>query len=305
MEQDALAQVHAQRAALAERARLPWWFWVLFALATLGLVGGPVISQLLPGDVTTYAVQWPAIAVYALAERLVRWSQGISLSTRMFEYPSSRIAGIVFLVVAVIGIIGVLGLQRSGLLVAAVVVVLVVSAVMVGAMVVIQRGMREDIRGGRWAGTPEVPSGLGPEAAAAARADLPVWFWVLFTVAVLVTLGGELSGPTANIGLPFVAFWPGLLLLCLVEALVRRAQGTPRSSRLARDFPSARRPLLTLGIVLALGIVGTGVLAQHHQMPIAILVAFVATVFAVRSRVAVRHAVRADAAAAAVNGRAA
>jgi hypothetical protein len=149
MMHDAMAQVTAQREQLAERVRLPWWFWVLFTIATVGLVGGSLFARALPGDVSTYVITWPSILVYVLADRLVRWSRGISISTRMTAYPSARAPGVSFLVVAVIGVIGVVVLQRQGLPVWAGVVVAVATVLMVGAMVAMQRAMRQDIRDGR------------------------------------------------------------------------------------------------------------------------------------------------------------
>jgi hypothetical protein len=149
MTHDAMAQVAAQREQLAERARLPWWFWVLFTVATVGLVGGPLFARSLPGDVSTYVITWPSILVYAVADRLVRWTRGISISTRMTAYPSARLPGIAFLVIGIVGIIGVVTLHGAAQRPAAVVVLVVATVLMVGAMAAMQRAMLRDIRDGR------------------------------------------------------------------------------------------------------------------------------------------------------------
>jgi hypothetical protein len=149
MTHDAMAQVAAQREQLAEKARLPWWFWALFTIATVGLVGGPLFARALPGDVSTYVITWPSILVYALADRLVRWTRGISISTRMTAYPSARVPGIAFLGIGIVGIVGVSTLHRPGLFGWAVALLVVASVLMVGAMVAMQRAMLADIRDGR------------------------------------------------------------------------------------------------------------------------------------------------------------
>ncbi|MCD2197421.1 hypothetical protein LQ327_29025 [Actinomycetospora endophytica] len=149
MTHEAMAQVAAQREQLAEKARLPWWFWVLFTVATVGLVGGPLFARALPGDVSTYVITWPSILVYAVADRLVRWTRGISLSTRMTAYPSARRPGIAFLLIGIVGIIGVSTLHRVEQLPWAVAVLVLATVLMVGAMVAMQRAMRRDIREGR------------------------------------------------------------------------------------------------------------------------------------------------------------
>ena len=150
MQQDAVARVQAQRAALAERARLPWWFWVLFGLATVGLVGGSLFSRALPGDVSTYAVLWPSLLVYLAADRLVRWRRGIRISSAILrDYPSARAAGIGFVALAAVGVVAVAWLTRHGVLTWAVVVTVVVTALALAAMGVVQRAMVSDIREGR------------------------------------------------------------------------------------------------------------------------------------------------------------
>ena len=150
MTHDAMAQVTAQRAQLAEKARLPWWFWVLFTIATVGLLGGALFARALPGDVSVYVVTWPSLLVYLLADRLVRWRRGISLSTAtMRDYPSSRTAGIGFVLVAAAVVVAVGWFVRHDVLVWAAVVAGVGTCLSVGAMVVMQRGMLADIRDGR------------------------------------------------------------------------------------------------------------------------------------------------------------
>ncbi|HEY2222043.1 hypothetical protein [Actinomycetospora sp.] len=149
MTHDAMAQVTAQREQLAEKARMPWWFWVLFTLATVGLIGGPLFSRALPGDLSDYAISLPSILIYLVADRLVRWRRGISISSRMTAYPSAKGAGIAFVVLGIAGIVGVSTLHGPGQLPWAVAVVVVATVLLVGTMVVVQRAMLADIRDGR------------------------------------------------------------------------------------------------------------------------------------------------------------
>jgi hypothetical protein len=149
MENDALTQVRAQRAALAARARLPWWFWVLFALATLGLVGGPLLTTTL-SPVVAAVVQVVSILVYLLADRLVRWRRGVTISSAVLRaYPSARAAGTGFVVVVAVGVVAVTWLAAHGVLAAAVVVTLGTAAVALALMAVAQRAVVADIREGR------------------------------------------------------------------------------------------------------------------------------------------------------------
>ena len=150
MEHDAMTQVHAQRAALAERARLPWWFWVLFALATLGLVGGPVLARTLPSPVPAAAIQVASVLVYLLADRLVRRHRGVRLSSAVLrDFPSARVAGIGFVVVVAIGVVVVTWMAAHGVLLGATVVTLVTAGLALAAMGTAQRAMVGDIRDGR------------------------------------------------------------------------------------------------------------------------------------------------------------
>lgn len=148
MTHDAMALVAAQRENLAERARLPWWFWVLFVAATIGLIGGPLTRTWL-GDPGHYAVFLPSALVYVLAERLVRRSRGVSFSGRtMRAFPSSRWPGIAFMVVVAVAFLVVVSTTRAYPAVA--VTALVVGTVLaVGAMVWTQRAMLADVRAGR------------------------------------------------------------------------------------------------------------------------------------------------------------
>ncbi|MDL5160269.1 hypothetical protein [Actinomycetospora termitidis] len=146
---DALARVAEQRERLAERARLPWWFWVLFSVATVGLVGCTLIQDRLPAGVGTWLVVWPSILVYLVAEWLVRRTRGISLSRRTFrDYPSARLPSVLFLVAALVGmfVVMVTAHVRPDI---AVVALVVAAPLAVGAMVWVQHAMLADIRTGR------------------------------------------------------------------------------------------------------------------------------------------------------------
>lgn len=148
MTHDAMAQVAAQREHLADRARLPWWFWGLFGFATVGLIGGPLVQHWL-GEPSYYAVFLPSGLIYVLAERLVRRSRGISFSGRtMRAFPSSRRPGTVFVVVVAVAFLTVVTTTRTVPAVA--VTGLVVGTVLsVACMAWLQRAMLADVRAGR------------------------------------------------------------------------------------------------------------------------------------------------------------
>ncbi|MEJ2871154.1 hypothetical protein WCD74_25560 [Actinomycetospora sp. OC33-EN08] len=149
MTHEALARVAEQRDRLAERARLPWWFWVLFTLATVGLVGCTLIQEQLSAGVGTWLVVVPSILVYLLAEWLVRRTRGISLSRRTFrDYPSARLPSVLFLLAALAGmfVVMVTAHVRPDV---AVVALVIAAPLAIAAMVWVQHAMLADIRAGR------------------------------------------------------------------------------------------------------------------------------------------------------------
>lgn len=149
MSHEALTEVARQRERMAERALLPWWFWVLFALATTGLVGGTLIQEWIGAGIGAWTVLAPSILIYLAADRLIRRSRGIRLSSRTLrDYPSARFPGVVFVLVAVAGMLTVM-LTAHAATVTATLALVVTVPLAVLAMAWMQARMRADIRAGR------------------------------------------------------------------------------------------------------------------------------------------------------------
>jgi hypothetical protein len=145
-----LQEIDRQRAALAARVRLPWWYTGLFALAMLGLFGLPLIDQFTSSDVGNWAVLWPALIVLLVSDRLLGHVTGAKLARGTLRaYPSSRPAGLSMLAIAVVGMLGAFWLIRIGQSPQAVVLAVVCTAASVRCLVWQTEGIRKDIRMGR------------------------------------------------------------------------------------------------------------------------------------------------------------
>jgi hypothetical protein len=146
---DALRVVDRQRAALASRVRLPWWYAVLFGAATLALVGSPIVVREASSTVSNWAV-FAGIVVLLASDRLLGWATGARLSRgTLRDYPSSRPAGLAMIALFVVGIVAIwllLPIDRVDL---AIVVAVVVTVGVVRCLVGQTRGIRRDIREGR------------------------------------------------------------------------------------------------------------------------------------------------------------
>jgi hypothetical protein len=146
---DGLEQVRQQRAALAERVTLPWWYLVLFTAAIVALLSSPFASRYgSPG--LSDLVFLPALVIMVGLDRLLGYATGAKLSRRtMLAYPSTRPAGVAVIVTVGAAVVGVNALLGSGQVAVAVGVVVVAAAAAVGCLVRLTAAIRDDIREGR------------------------------------------------------------------------------------------------------------------------------------------------------------
>ncbi|HEY1701700.1 MAG TPA: hypothetical protein VGG75_18490 [Trebonia sp.] len=149
-EREALDAAARQRAILAERVRLPWWFVTVCGLALLGMFGLPVIGRWAGWTVSAWAVQVPCWLVLAYGQRaLTRW-RGVRISGKtLAAYPSTRAAGVTMLVVSVCAIIAIDVLAREGAVLPAAVLAAVAAAAGTVMMARMNAAAEADIRDGR------------------------------------------------------------------------------------------------------------------------------------------------------------
>ena len=153
-ETDGRVLAQQARGALADRARLPWWFVVVQTLALLSMLGAPIVSKLVPGGWVYPVMLWAGLVVILLGQLLLQRLQGALFSSKTLRvYPSTRRSGLIFLVVFVVLVAAEIVLLLAGLPTAAVPVV-IVAAVAWGVFLVQRNAaMRRDIRDGRVAGS--------------------------------------------------------------------------------------------------------------------------------------------------------
>jgi hypothetical protein len=146
---DGLEQVRQQRAALAQRVTLPWWYLALFTAAIVALLSLPFASRYLSSGLGDL-VFLPALVVMLGLDRLLGYATGTKLSRRtMLAYPSSRPTGVTMLLIVVAAGVGVNVLLGNAQVAAAVGVVVVAAAGVVGCLVRLTAAIRDDIREGR------------------------------------------------------------------------------------------------------------------------------------------------------------
>ncbi|MEC3979503.1 hypothetical protein [Amycolatopsis sp. H20-H5] len=146
----ALQEIDRQRAALAAKVRLPWWYAGLFALAMLATLAAPLVTRAVSWEVGSWAVMMPALVVLLVFDLLLGYVTGAKLACGTLRaYPSSRPAGLTLLGFAVAGIVGVPVLAELGRWPFAVVLVVVCTAAAVRCLLWQTAGIRKDIRAGR------------------------------------------------------------------------------------------------------------------------------------------------------------
>jgi hypothetical protein len=144
-----LQRLRVQRARLADRMRLPWWYLAGAAIVWAVAFAGPFSSRYLPRGVPT----WPIFAAAAAVACLMQWgltrATGIKLPFRNLRYPSpGRPVGIAILVVFLAASETEFLLVRGGLLVAAIVVAAVGVAAEIALLQAALRVTRRELRGG-------------------------------------------------------------------------------------------------------------------------------------------------------------
>lgn len=138
------------RAALARRARMPWWLLGLQGLALLGLLVTPVVAGLVPWPGTYAAILWPSVIVLVLGETVLQRSRGVLLSRRTLrDYPSTRLLSVAVVVLALAGVVATNVLANVGRIPLALTVAVLVAAA--GTVLSWRLGIavQRDIRDGR------------------------------------------------------------------------------------------------------------------------------------------------------------
>jgi len=145
----AMQEIVRQRAALAARVQLPWWYVALFGLAVLALLITPLVAKITSWGVAQLGLMVPASVILVLFDLLLGYVTGAKLARGTLRaYPSTRPAGLTMLALVVVGLVGVHLLLPAHL--ALVVLVSVVVAVGAARCLAWQaEGIRKDIREGR------------------------------------------------------------------------------------------------------------------------------------------------------------
>jgi hypothetical protein len=144
----ALERLRVQRARLADRMRLPWWY--LAGAATLWAVvfAGPFSSRYLPRGVPTWPVFFAAAAVAYMMQWGLTRATGIKLASRDLRYRPGRPVGIAILVVFLaVGETEFL-LVRRDLIVAAILVAALGVMAEMACLQAALRVTRRELRGG-------------------------------------------------------------------------------------------------------------------------------------------------------------
>jgi hypothetical protein len=145
----ALELLRVQRARLADRMRLPWWYLAGSAILWTLVFAGPFSSRYLPQGVPTWPIFVAAVAVACLMQWGLTRATGIKLPFRNLRYPSpGRPVGIAILVVCLAAGETEFLLIRGGLLVAAIVVAALAVAAEMALLQIALRVTRQELRGG-------------------------------------------------------------------------------------------------------------------------------------------------------------
>ena len=145
----ALELLRVQRARLADRMRLPWWYLAGSAILWAVAFAGPFSSRYLPRGVPT----WPIFVAAAAVACLMQWgltrATGIKLPFRNLRYPSpGRPVGIAILVVFLAASETEFLLIRRDLIVAAIVVGALAVVAELACLQAALRVTRRELRGG-------------------------------------------------------------------------------------------------------------------------------------------------------------
>jgi hypothetical protein len=143
----ALELLRMQRARLADRMRLPWWYLTGMAILWALVFAGPFRSRYFP-QLPTWPIALAAVAVACLLQWGLTRATGIKLPFRNLRYRPGRPVGMAILVVSLAASETEFLLIRRGLLVAP---IAVAALAVVAEMALLQAALRvtrRELRGG-------------------------------------------------------------------------------------------------------------------------------------------------------------
>lgn len=144
-----MEQLHRQRAALAQRVRLPWWYLALSAVMVAAVMAVPFLSEVIAPAVRPWVSLVPVLVMFVV-NRLLGRSTGVKLPYKLARaYPSVRPIGYATAGIALVACLAEYLLIGSGHTVFAVGVVVVAAAATVAVLVWRTAAIREDISEGR------------------------------------------------------------------------------------------------------------------------------------------------------------
>ncbi len=144
----ALELLRVQRARLADRMRLPWWYLAGSAILWALVFAGPFSSRYLPQGVPTFPIFVAAAAVACLMQWGLTRATGIKLPYRNLRYRPGRPVGIAILVVFLAASETEFLLIRRDLIVAAIVVAALAVVAEMACLQAALRVTRRELRGG-------------------------------------------------------------------------------------------------------------------------------------------------------------
>jgi len=144
----ALELLRVQRARLANRMRLPWWYLTGSAILWALVFAGPFSSRYLPRGVPTWPIFVAAVAVACLMQWGLTRATGIKLPFRNLRYRPGRPVGIAILVVFLAASETEFLLIRRDLIVAAIVVAALAVVAEMACLQAALRVTRRELRGG-------------------------------------------------------------------------------------------------------------------------------------------------------------
>ena len=144
----ALELLRVQRARLADRMRLPWWYLAGSAILWALVFAGPFSSRYLPQGVPTWPILVAAVAVACLMQWGLTRATGIKLPFRNLRYRPGRPVGIAILVVSLAASETEFLLIRRDLIVAAIVVAALAVVAEMACLQTALRVTRRELRAG-------------------------------------------------------------------------------------------------------------------------------------------------------------
>jgi hypothetical protein len=144
----ALELLRVQRARLADRMRLPWWYQSGTAILWALIFAGPISSRYLSKGFPTFPILVAAAAVACLMQWGLTRATGIKLPFRNLRYRPGRPVWIANLVVFLAASETEFLLTRHGLIVAAIAIAALAVAAEMACLQTVLRVTRRELRGG-------------------------------------------------------------------------------------------------------------------------------------------------------------